>query len=80
MCVVCSGGSGLTPTEQFLAQVCNPQNARFNGNAFSSSLLQNSGGKTDTALICCVACLDSVCYIQTPALYLNFKCDFFVVM
>lgn len=60
LCGVCSGGSGLTPTEQFLAQVCTPQNARFNGNAFTSSLLQNSGGKADTALICCVACLDSV--------------------
>jgi hypothetical protein len=55
----CSSGS-LTPTEQFLSQVCNAQNARFNGNSINSSLLQNSGGKADNALICCIACLDSV--------------------
>ncbi len=52
--------SGLTATEQFLAQVCNPQSARFNGQNIASSLLQSTNGQTDNALICCVACLDSV--------------------
>lgn len=50
---------GLTVTEQFLAQICAAQSARYNGQYIASSLLQNSGGKTDNALICCAACLDS---------------------
>jgi len=60
--------SGLTVTEQFLSQVCNAQSARFNGQALTSSLLQNSGQKTDNALICCTTCLASVSARTHPAL------------
>lgn len=52
--------SGPTPTEQFLIQVCNAQNARFNGSSLDSSLLSSTSGTTSNALVCCTACLASV--------------------
>ena len=58
--------SGLTITEQFLAERCAAQSARYNGQYIQSSLLQNSGGKADNALICCTACLASVSAFSPP--------------